>query len=24
NDNQEDQTESRIDAWVEQIKPYFA
>ncbi|EDP4712686.1 flavodoxin, partial [Campylobacter jejuni] len=22
--NQEDQTESRIDAWVEQIKPYFA
>lgn len=24
NDNQEDQTESRIDAWIEQIKPYFA
>ncbi|MBK1972862.1 flavodoxin FldA [Campylobacter sp. TTU-622] len=24
NDNQEDQTESRIDAWVEQIKPYFS
>lgn len=24
NDNQEDQTESRIDAWIEQIKPYFS
>lgn len=24
NDNQEDQTEARIDAWVEKLKPYFA
>lgn len=24
NDNQEDQTEARIDAWVEQIKAHFA
>lgn len=24
NDNQEDQTESRIDAWIETIKPHFA
>ncbi|TQR29044.1 flavodoxin [Campylobacter sp. MIT 99-7217] len=24
NDNQEDQTESRIDAWVAQIKPQFS
>lgn len=24
NDNQEDQTESRIDAWVDQIKAHFA
>lgn len=24
NDNQEDQTEARIDAWVAEIKPHFA
>ncbi|TKX30574.1 flavodoxin FldA [Campylobacter estrildidarum] len=24
NDNQEDQTEARIDAWIEQIRSYFA